>query len=167
MNETKRCPTCKSRLVIDEFYGNKATKDGLSRECKDCTKKRNSEYRKKHQIRDSNKSHRPYNENRYRKWAYATIHGHELRGHTINATIDELEEMAKATPTCPLCGSEIVWDNKGMAKASSPSWDRKYNGERMTSKNTWVICKRCNSMKNDMPLPELVEWCRVIVEKFS
>lgn len=42
MDELKKCPACKTQLMLSAFYKNRAKKDGLQQQCKGCEK----EYRK-------------------------------------------------------------------------------------------------------------------------
>jgi hypothetical protein len=136
-------------------------------------KEERSEYQKEY-YRD-NKEYKLANskahadKHRHRTWAIAAICSHRRSGYKVNITSSELEEIAIHTTHCPICGIEIDWGRKkrGGFKPNSPSLDRKYNGTRLSLANTWLICCRCNSMKRDMPLPELVEWCRTIVDKFG
>lgn len=106
----------------------------------------------------------------HRYWASETISGHKVRGKIVNITTDELEEVALNTKVCNICGCKLEWRaglKQGRPVENSPTLDRKYNGDRMTLQNTWIVCFKCNAMKRDVPLPELVEWCRTIVKKFG
>jgi hypothetical protein len=110
-----------------------------------------------------------HKEHPVRRWASSSIHNHKCRKYKVSLTIDEVCEMAENTKYCPICGVELVWGPKEKAgpNFNSPSLDRKYNGNRLSIHNTWILCYRCNLMKNSMPLPELVEWCKEVVRKFD
>lgn len=45
--KTKRCIKCGRELPLDAFYQHKAMKDGYQNECKECSKERFRQYRKK------------------------------------------------------------------------------------------------------------------------
>jgi len=47
MNNDKRCTKCERVKPLDEFYGNKKSKDGLEYSCKECYREAQVEYRKK------------------------------------------------------------------------------------------------------------------------
>jgi len=47
MNNYKRCTKCGRVKPLDEFYGNKKSKDGLEYSCKECYREAQVEYRKK------------------------------------------------------------------------------------------------------------------------
>ena len=97
------------------------------------------------------------------RWAYGSINNHRKK-FTVVATLDELLEMAKAATHCPLCDVEFDWLGKPN-QDNLPSWDRKFNGKRMTKDNTWIICYQCNSGKRNKPLPEYIEHCIKIALK--
>lgn len=46
MKTYKTCNICHSSKTLDEFYNSKATKDGKTYKCKDCTKSYSSKYKK-------------------------------------------------------------------------------------------------------------------------
>jgi len=56
---TKTCPTCKLPKKLVEFGNNKTKKDGLQRECKECTHQHSSNhYRKYHPIKYIKPNHK-------------------------------------------------------------------------------------------------------------
>lgn len=63
-SDFKTCYRCKKTLPITEFYKDRSKTDGLSPECKDCSRKRGKEYRKKNKEKLREKSQKYYQENR-------------------------------------------------------------------------------------------------------
>ena len=54
LEKTKKCPKCKKDKELSEFYANKHTKSGLASWCKDCGKKKMTEYHKEHREKHNN-----------------------------------------------------------------------------------------------------------------
>lgn len=146
--KNKRCPSCGEVKPKTEFFKNRNTPSGTQVYCKVCLKA----YKRK---------------NPYKFWAYNCTHSHKNKGYKFLISHEELESLARATSHCPICDCEMDYSSKIHLKSNSPSLDRKYNGKRLTLQNTWIICWRCNAMKQDLPMPELVEWCRKVIDRFG
>jgi len=56
---------------------------------------------------------------------------------------------------CPVLGIELLWDNKGITRAGSPSLDRINNRNGYVKGNVQIISHRANSLKKDYLL---IEW---------
>ena len=182
---TKRCTTCGEVKPMTEFFANPKAPDGHTYDCKICVNARNSRnyyehrdhYRKMgaayyaaHKAECEERTRKNRELKPYRNWAMHTIRNHQSSGYTVNLTYDELEEIAKRTTQCPICECELDWRQGGTkcgVKRNSPTLDRKYNGDRLSTQTTWILCGRCNGIKSDMPMPEFVEFCRMVVEKFG
>jgi hypothetical protein len=101
-------------------------------------------------------------------WAKKTLWGHRHDGRVVNITLEELIEKAEKTKICPICEAQIDWAPlKGRFNNNSPSWDRKFNGNRLSANNTWIICRKCNVIKSDAPMPEFVAYCKMVADKFG
>lgn len=165
----KKCRKCGIEKPLNDFSPCKTTNDGHRCTCRACNEVRKREWRAANRDKINGYNEKYISKNPRHVWAYHTINHHIHKGNVVNVTIKELETVAMLTEKCPICGCDIDWNlrQKGGIKPNSPSWDRKYNGSRLTLQNTWILCHHCNSMKLDMPLPELVEWCRMVVSKFG
>jgi len=191
--ETKKCTQCGEVKARTEFSKRARSKDGLNYYCKSCNcayckaycvahsesiKDRKAAYyaanaeRIKASIRLYNANHKEERaaylaeyraKNPTLRWARSSIHKHRKK-FTVVATLDELLEMAKAATHCPKCDVEFDWLGKSN-QDNLPSWDRKFNGKRMTKDNTQIICLRCNMAKGNMPMPEFEEHCIKIALK--
>lgn len=188
----KKCSKCGEIKSFEDFPKNKQTKDGLRYLCKSCVKAYNSSRHdsvmassKKWRDKDRDNGHKHYWANRdrlleeskkrnsfarlnnpQRKWARCTIYRHKHNGNIVTITVDELEKIAKSTIYCPICDCELDWVSI-KTYGNCPSLDRKYNGNRISLQNSWIICHRCNSIKNTMPMPEFVLFCKKVVERFG
>lgn len=71
----------------------------------------------------------------------------------LNFTI----EVKDFTPrsTCPCCGVQFGYFNKRKDNTTSPSIDRLDPAKGYIKENCWVICARCNTIKNDGTVDEL------------
>jgi hypothetical protein len=153
----KRCTKCRELQPLSEYYRHDLGRYGKDPVCKKCRLKALNDYNAKNRILKP-----------YYYWAREAIHNHKIRGFIVNINKAELEELAKKTTHCPMCGCELCWDpNRGQVRRNSPSLDRKYNGNRITLSNVWIICYQCNAMKQNVPFPEYVEFCKSIVDKFG
>lgn len=64
--------------------------------------------------------------------------------------------------TCPCCGEHFGYNNPRNNKATSPSIDRLDPKKGYTKDNCWVICHRCNLIKNDATVSELEAIARAV-----
>lgn len=166
---TKRCSKCGEIKLRAEFSKSVGRKDGLACSCKACHVKQSRAYYLTHTGERRESSREWAKTNPRLAWALSTRGSHRRRGMVVLVTSNELADHAATVTECPICGRVLDW-SKGEKKGvqpNSPTWDRKYNGDRLTLQNTWIICHRCNAMKQDVPLPELVEWCRTVIDKFG
>ncbi len=121
---------------------------------------------KEYNRRKKKYQHERYINNRHKHWAKSTLYKHKLRKFAINITIDELEILAKHTKICPLCGKILNWHNNSL-KDDSPTLDRKNNEKILTKDNIWILCYKCNTIKNSLTLLELKKWCELIAPKIE
>jgi hypothetical protein len=132
---------------------------------------RRKQYEKSHRTQIVNAKRKYKIENPQRTWAIQTRIAHKRKGHTINISLDDLTDLAKHTTHCNICNTELDWNKYGLDKRtvsiSSPTLDRINNGGDININSIWILCMRCNLMKNAMPFNEYVEFCRMIVNKFG
>ena len=103
----------------------------------------------KKKMRESAQEYR--NNHPHRAWAKSTLYHHKLRkGLTVNITLDELEEYAKAVTECIYCGAHLDFTprvtNSGF-RSKGPSLDRKDNNDVLSLDNIQIICGECNAIK--------------------
>jgi len=99
--------------------------------------------------------------NRARYWAYGTIRHHKDKGFIVCITVDELEQIAKTTLTCNICGEDLNW-NGDRTNSKSPTLDRVENENFITKNNSQIICHGCNVRKGDLPMGKFIEYCKLI-----
>ncbi|MCE5296226.1 MAG: hypothetical protein LLG16_03880 [Euryarchaeota archaeon] len=104
------------------------------------------------------------NEDPQLHWAKATLNSHKKRGCQIFITLAELVDMARETYQCPICGTELQWLYGIGSSKNSPTLDRAYNTNDISRETIWIICRRCNTMKQDNSFADLVKWAKRIVE---
>ncbi len=125
----------------------------------------------------SKECHRRYVEKGRRErpeyiWAQHSITSHRKAGYEMNITKYDLENLAKQTPHCCYCNTELIYGNgeHGSGKKASnqiPTMDR-INGDKViTKENVQIICWRCNKTKSNRTHAEFVEYCKTIVTKFT
>lgn len=163
----KMCNKCGNLLPLDDFVKSSHCKDGYRNTCKDCKNARQSELYLLNQEQYKNKRIEWTRNNPKKRWATVSINQHKKSGNKINFTVDDLINIA--VDVCPICGCKLVYGYKGTGKVSSnsPSLDRKFNDDILTPENIWVICHKCNAHKQDKPLPEYVEYCKLIINKYE
>lgn len=71
-------------------------------------------------------------------------------------------EYFKPRDTCPCCGEHFGYNNPRHRKGTSLSIDRLNPKKGYTKDNCWVICNRCNRIKNDATVDELESLARAV-----
>ena len=101
-------------------------------------------------------------------WAQMSYRNHVHRGHTLNITKKDLEEMASKTDTCPICDVTLAWGYlNGKILRNSPSLDRIDNEKDIRKDNIQIICYRCNISKYDRTMKEFIDYCKHVAQKYS
>jgi len=83
-------------------------------------------------------------------WASRTLKAHKKKC-SVQLTVEQLVELARRTPNCPLCG------------VHHGSLDRKDGGHNLNAENVWIICLRCNLIKGDRSYHDFVNYCKRVV----
>lgn len=104
-----------------------------------------------------------YNRDRYEakrkgsfeKRIHSNLYDAKKRAKKSNVTFDLVVEDFKPRETCPCCGEHFGYDNDRHNKRTSPSIDRLNPAGGYTKDNCWVICNRCNTIKNNATVDEL------------
>lgn len=117
-------------------------------------------YYKKHpEVKEKSKEYRE--KNAYHFWANRTLKSHKSKGIQVNLTIDELEEKAKNSKFCPICGRELRFGG-GISDEYSATLDRINNENEIKKDNCVILCHRCNTSKYKMNLKEFIEYCEYV-----
>lgn len=146
----KTCKRCNVSKPESDFYNDKKSKDGLTRECKDCRKAMAVTYhthivseckycgvelegrrticdscRETLKTRDMAQYHRDATRkwkdaNPLRSWAGHSISCKKMDSR-FTVTLTVDELVKKATTHCPLCGCELNYGSKGQGKAKVES----------------------------------------------
>jgi hypothetical protein len=106
-------------------------------------------------------------DNPHRRRASATIGSHQRKGINVLITLPEMVELFETTTHCSICGCKLQRKLGYGLKPNSPSLDRKDNGKDLSIDNVWIICNRCNTVKQNLTMKELYKWCKNFVNKFS
>lgn len=162
------CRTCGVKLIDQNWWPSCKTTNNYI--CKTCGRKRNKKIYRNNKKEVNERAKQWCLKNRYRFWAIVVRSKHRKRGNEVLITTDQLEEMAKATKFCLLCGKELDWSiytKSRKPKTNSPSLDRKENGLVLTKENVWILCHKCNTMKQDLPFSQYIEHCKMVVDKFG
>lgn len=103
-------------------------------------------------------------------WASQAKTRHKRKGFDVKITTHELAKIANEVIFCPFCGVKLNWSagskRKG-AYSDYPSLDRIDNEMEIRYDNVQILCRRCNSIKNDLTMKEFIEYCKNIVRKFG
>jgi len=101
--------------------------------------------------------------NPLRYWSNQTIHSHKRREKVILLTRVELEDLAKRTEICWICGERLEYmssTNKGNFKYSSASLDIIDISKPATRENVQIICNHCNICKGTFNMAEFLSYCK-------
>lgn len=162
---------CKQEKPLSEFGKNRSRGDGHAAYCKVCFRRyqrgRPPRVRSDEARKNFAEYHRKWcKDHLYRKWAQATLRYHRSK-YNVDMNVNILEERAKQTTRCELCGIELQWAIGHGISSESPTLDRRDNGDTLTADTTMIICRRCNASKQDRSLAEFVEYCNTILEKWK
>ncbi len=103
----------------------------------------------------------------YKKWAERTIKSHIDHNLNVDINLEYLTSLAENTTYCSMCGAFLKWEYGKGSVPNSPTLDRISNDKYMNMYNVWIICRKCNTLKGRMKMPDFVAYCKTIVEKFG
>jgi len=149
------CKECYSKGRHDYYIKNKELVISRNKNWKD---RQSPEYANiKHKERMKTHPHKT--------WCIRTINSHKCREIEVSFTSSELE--ASPLPThCKMCGVKLTY-NGNRQNWNSASLDRINNDTTLTLKNTQVICRKCNVMKQDLTMSAYIKYCKHIVDTFG
>ena len=165
--KAKFCSKCKKEKDITEFCRNKSKKDGLNNWCRECINVYDGKYYKKNKEKYKKNYLNWRKENPKRAWANFLLSNHKRNGYIIDITKDELLEMAKKVEHCPFCNCKLLWVYGNGLNDNTPTLDRINNEKHLTLNNVQILCHKCNAMKQDKTMEELIEWCGLICKKYG
>lgn len=99
-------------------------------------------------------------------WARECWDNHKSRGFVLTFDIQELIKFASGNLRCYLCGIEVKF-NQGKFKDTSITLDRKDNSTILNLENIAICCGKCNAMKRNNSLKELIEWCKEVIRRHA
>ena len=178
----KKCSKCKKTKLIEEFHRHKLCPDGHRPQCKECRKveskeyylvnkikisKRQQIYRKNNKKKCDSRIKKWAQDNKFRYWASVARRNHKPK-NIVNITLKELTEIAEYTEICSICKIKLDYSlNKGRHQYNSPSLDRMNNENYLDIKNVWIICRKCNTTKNNRTVQEFIEYCKTVIKNLT
>ena len=155
MVPTKVCKTCKQEKAVENFRW--TSKRWRCNECNVCFRKRYRAYNKlpktrvRHMVHDMNKSARK-------------------RKFDCDITEADVFRMYEdQNGKCALTGFDMTLGSSDdlIEKRYAASCDRIDNERGYTADNVWLVTARANSIKSDMTLDEIFEWCQAVTRHLS
>lgn len=150
----KKCPKCQETKPASAFY--RSTKDGLSSQCRVCTRKRYDANKKR--ISDQKKTECRQNP------VLESFKNSKSRAFKKNLEFSiELEDLEKIwTGDCACCG--VIFDKEAISRKDRYSLDRVDNKKGYIKGNLAYVCGRCNVRKADSSIKDLEMIIRYINE---
>jgi len=102
-----------------------------------------------------------------RQWCYRTREKHKRIGYDVQLSSDDLFKIIKNINNCEICGCLLEWWPTGKASNESPTLDRLNNEQCINENNIQVLCLKCNTMKHNNTIPELINWCELVLSKYK
>lgn len=169
----KVCRVCDVSKDNREYYKYARNKDGLDSQCKLCSEEYHTRYTKKwiENNREKYLVRRKYDHKKERRadpylyYARATILHHKKNGR-VDLSVNCLLDKINSSPTCSICGIKLTYSLHG-GKHWQPEklvLDRVNNEPFINDKNTWMVCTRCSTSKNNKPMSEFVSECKKILD---
>lgn len=167
--ETKVCTKCGEEKLLKQFGLHKSYSDGRRTWCRDCCLQDHKRYFQENKERISRRTAAYQREHPREYWSYSTYNGHRSRGCEILFDRHYLIDLAYKTDNCPICGCELNWGfigKNGSPMRNSPTLDRINQTKVLTKETVQIVCARCNMSKNARNMPEFIEYCKSIAERF-
>lgn len=140
-------------------------------------KEKRIKYQKEYYIKNKNKI-KEYSSVYYKKlvstpegykkdWSIKTLSSHKMRGFIIKISANDLYEKVLKIDYCELCNKKLSWYRTGKIQHNSPTLDRLNNENIINKYNIQILCHECNSTKRKKTIPELLEWCKKVIEVYG
>jgi len=130
--------------------------------CKECDEKRHKIYRQTRKLKSFTSKAL-----RVREWSIKTLANHKYFGYKISITLQELMDYAMIIDRCEYTGIELDWFVKNKPADNSPSLDRLNNENELRLDNIRIVCKKINTMKQNLTFKEYLNHCKFMIEKFG
>jgi hypothetical protein len=100
-----------------------------------------------------------------REWSKNSLQSHKARGFKNEITLTELCLLAENSKECRFCGRKLNWQgNSKVPVSDTPSLDRLNNENTLRANNVMIVCHECNAIKQNLTLPQFIEFCKKVVE---
>lgn len=158
--KTKVCRTCKQELYTSMFARNKAAKDFLQYDCKECdnTRQRKRRIEKKEEIQQYSKEYRKTKQNDFDWRLQQLLNSAKARAASKNRefsiTKENLKSIFPKDGCCPVFGFKLEW-NSGGFRETSPSIDRIDSNKGYTKDNIQIISWKANRIKGYASVEDL------------
>ena len=158
-NEPQICSMCNVIKPAPEFYSNTKRLNGIDSRCKTCSSNRTKNYYSR-------------NSRNFILQLYTNARRRSLKNKVpFDMSFDEwMDIYNKQNGVCSMTGIKMTYkrnnkkcDSRTCHTNISP--DQKYPGKGYTKDNLHFICWYVNQAKNDMPVDEFVDMCRLICLK--
>ena len=125
----KKCPSCGETKPLSDYYKNSSAKDGHSYWCRNCTRRRNKVYRKRHPEKNKRSRRQKRLDPNSGEWGYW------IRTH-YDIILDEYNAMlADQGGVCAICGRTQEENGKRLS----------VDHDHETGAVRGLLCKSCNS----------------------
>ena len=148
----KPCPSCGDmQSYLRKNYAEESLK--LGKECKRCSNKRNEH------------CHRGWYRGVRVSWFNKFKTGAELRGILWELTIDDVADlMEMQSYRCALTGWDIEFPESGNPQKAPASLDRVDSKKPYTKKNTQIVTRQANMMKQQYSQEDFIKVCKAVAE---
>ncbi len=171
----KICRHCKKSKSVLHFYCDNEQEDKRCVVCKRCLR---GERTRGISTPNTSKNEEQINEERARyhenkekdpakAFAKRALRSHKARGYIAEITVAELTSFIREQKHCTFCGVKFNWLPQSRQDRTAPSLDRMNNEKTINKDNIMLLCRRCNTMKQDLPLKEYLAYCKNISNKFN
>ncbi|MCK5615807.1 endonuclease VII domain-containing protein [Candidatus Pacearchaeota archaeon] len=141
MKTTKRCSCCKTEKPLIDFYGNKSKPDGLSCDCKICSKRYHEIYRVKNREKLNEKDRKRYKGCKKHPLSPTDklIKKDYYLKRTYGVTLKQYDKMFEdQNGVCAICGRAEIRTYKGVPTRLAVDHNHK------TGKVRALLCSNCN-----------------------
>lgn len=158
---TKVCVACNLLKYSKDFYSNKRNCDGLASECKECLRKRSSEYINSTEGK-TNRSNYYHNviKNNTNKYLFLTTRAN-AKTKNLEHSISEFDIVIPEC--CPIFKIPLKLSDSGYQTDNSPSIDRINNTIGYVKSNIVVVSWKANNIKSFASLEEM----KMILENWN